>query len=137
MKNVLTQILRPAAVAVALFVLPAIASAESLSSDAAARRLVLTGSTPVKAAGPYVAIGTYQIQVTAKLGAPFARLPDGGWLYPEFFVNGSEVSGTLLVRFNQGRVSELALLSPAMVTALQAAPKSAPEKTLIVAQARR
>jgi hypothetical protein len=139
MKNILTPALRAATLTAALSSLPLFVSASPnpTPADSAAQALVIAGTVPVKAAGPYVEIGTYQIQVSVKLGRPTFRLPDGSWLYGNFSVPDSHAAGFLLVRFNQGRVSELALVSPAVATALLDAPKNAHERILTAAQDRR
>jgi hypothetical protein len=139
MKNILPPTLRAALLTAALFSLPRFVSASPnpAPADSAVQALVLAGTVPVKAAGPYVEIGTYQIQVSVKLGRPAFQLPDGSWLYRNFAVPDSRAAGFLLVRFNQGRVSELALVSPAIATALQDAPKHGHERILTAAQDRR
>ncbi len=71
-------------------------------------------------AGPYVEPGTYQIQVSTALGRPTHLLADGTWLYADFAVEASRARGTLVVRFAQGRVSTLTLVSPSVATALRA-----------------
>jgi len=107
-------------------------SADAAPADRAAQQLALNGSVPIKAAGPYVEVGTFLVQVAAKLGQPSARLPDGAWLYPHYEVNESDAEGTLVVRFVQGRVSELTLVTPAAALAL-AAPKKADGRILVAA----
>lgn len=81
--------------------------------------LAQRGTVLVAGAGPYVEIGTFQIQVAAKLGQPAVKLADGAWFYPHFHVENSDAAGTLLVRFYQGRVSWLALVTPDVALALQ------------------
>ena len=134
MKTILTaSIVRTAALATALLVLPTLAFAnDAAPADRAAQRLALNGSVSIKAAGPYVEIGTYQVQVAAKLGRARAALSDGTWLYPNFAINDSDATGTLVVRFNQGRVSELSLVTPTVATAMSA-PKKAGDKILVAA----
>lgn len=90
--------------------------------DAAARLLAAQGRVPVSAAGRYVEPGTYRIQVATKFGQPDAKLPDGTWLYQGRSIEGSEARGTLVVRFERGRVKELSLVAPAVAAALQARP---------------
>lgn len=124
MKKITVSSLRTAALVAALLLLPAVASAnEPATADRAESLLARRGSIPITAAGPYVEIGTYSIQVAAKLGRPSARLPDGTWLYEKFSVEDSAARGTLIVRFDQGRVSSLVLATPAVVAALRSAPK--------------
>ena len=126
MKTTIASAFRAAALATALGVLPAIASAtNSTPVDRAAQQLALRGSVPVNNAGPYVGIGTYQIQVSGKLGQPSAKLPDGTWLYDHCVIAGSAAEGTLIVCFADGRVSSLALATPSALAALRATPKNA------------
>ena len=100
--------------------------------DAAMQQLTAQGRVPVKAAGRYVEIGTFQVQVSTKLGQPTYRLVDGNWLYENFSVDGSEATGALLVRFARGRVSELALVSRAAVVALRSSPRKGSETILAI-----
>jgi hypothetical protein len=103
----------------ALFLVPSLAIAkDTTASDRAAQVLAATGSVDVKAAGPYVSVGTFRIQVSAKLGRPSDKLADGTWLYRNFAVDGSETTGTLVVRFADGRVEQLALVTPKVATAM-------------------
>jgi hypothetical protein len=133
MKNIIAPALRPVVLAMALLALPVLASASDhpSSADPAVQALSVAGGVPVKSAGPYVEVGTYQIQVTVKLGRPSLTLPDGSWLYRGFAVENSQAAGTLLVRFDHGRVSDLSLISPATVTALLPASRPSPDKTLV------
>jgi hypothetical protein len=96
------------------------AARESSTTDRAIQLLTAHGLVPVHAAGPYVERGTPRVQVAAKLGRPDAILPDGTWLYHDRAIEGSEATGTLLVRFEHKRVSSLALAGPSTVAALQA-----------------
>jgi hypothetical protein len=115
--------LHTAAVAAMLFVTSHASSAESIGvPDSAMERLATSGAVLVKTAGSYVEKGTFRIQVSTKLGRPTTILPDGTWLYENRAVQESNARGTLVVRFNQGRVSELALVTPAVATAMQADP---------------
>ncbi len=66
---------------------------------------------PVQAAGDYVERGTMRIQVATKLGRPNAVTAEGAWIYRNRKVAGTEKRGALLVRFEDGRVSELALIT--------------------------
>lgn len=84
------------------------------------------GAIAVAQAGPYVHRGSYRIQVATKLGSPDAILPDGTWLYRSYAVPESSVDGTLVVRFANGRVSELVLASAQTVSALRSARGSRP-----------
>jgi hypothetical protein len=123
--------LRLTALAATLTLVTASVSAkDNTSTDRATQQLALTGSVPVTAAGPYVQIGTYQVQVSAKLGRAGTVLSDGTWFYPNFTVNDSDAAGTLVVRFNQGRVSEISLVTPTVALAMSA-PKKAGDKILV------
>lgn len=131
MKNVLTSSLRVAAFAVTLFALPA---AFAANPDRAAQALAATGSVRVESVGPDVNVGTYRVQVLAKLGAPTSTLPNGTWLYSDFIADDSAASGTLVVQFRAGRVSELSLASPAVVVALRNEARPSGEKQLVAAR---
>jgi hypothetical protein len=89
---------------------------------------------PVQAAGAHVARGTFRIQVSTKLGRPDLELADGSWLYHGRTIAGSSARGTLVVRFAQGRVSELALVTPAVVAALRADPQRPLGNELVAAK---
>jgi hypothetical protein len=119
MHSSLRTALRLAALAVALVALPAAVSASTIAADPAAQRLGSTGRIDVAAAGPYVEVGTYRIQVSVKLGRAHATLPDGTWLYENYSPENSAARGTLVVRFAGGRVSELFLATPAVVASLR------------------
>ena len=135
MKTTLASALRTAALATTLLALPALASAmNNAATDRAAEMLAVKGSIPVSSAGPYVQAGTFRIQVITKLGRPETTLSDGTLLYPNFSADGSDASGTLVVRFNQGRVSELALVTPTVATAM-VTPKK-PSGRVLVASSR-
>lgn len=123
MKTTLLSSLRTALLASVLST-SALLSAHAAAPDAAQAALSLTGSIAVKAVGPYVEVGSYRIWVSSHLGKPSSTLADGTWLYHNFAADGSEATGTLLVRFNHGRVSELKLVSPAYVAALRATPRA-------------
>ena len=73
---------------------------------------------PVQAVGAYVEPGTMRIQVAVKLGRPDRVTPDGGWVYHHQVVAGTDLRGSLVVRFKEGRVSELVLATPAEVEAM-------------------
>jgi hypothetical protein len=114
---------RPFALAAITFVSLAFSAAPlNAAADSAADRLATTGAVPVKAAGNYVEPGTFRIQVSTKLGRPSRVLADGTWLYENRTLEGTDARGTLVVRFNRGRVSELALVTPSIALALQADP---------------
>jgi hypothetical protein len=96
------------------------ASLASTPTDPAAL-LRAHGALAVDQAGPYVHRGSFRIQVATKLGSPDAILPDGTWLYHSYAVPESAADGTLVVRFANGRVSEIVLASSATVSALRSA----------------
>ena len=132
MKTISAFSLRTVAVAATLFVTSTVFSAESTSVlDPAMERLATTGVIPVKTAGSYVEKGTFRIQVSTKLGRPTTVLPDGTWLYENRTIEESKARGTLVVRFNQGRVSELALVTRAVAMAMQAEPHQPLESYLV------
>lgn len=133
MKTHRTSPLRAAAFVVAALALPVFASA-SAPADRAAALLAHRGAVPVETAGPYVERGTFQIQVAAKLGRPDATLPDGTWLFHDREIEGSAARGTLVVRFDGRRVSSLAIVTPAVVAALRAAPANGETKERIAAR---
>jgi hypothetical protein len=121
MKTNLASLLRSAALASALLVAPAVVLAQNTaaaSTDRAAELLAMRGAIPVKNAGPYVEVGTYRLQVSAKLGDPSAKLSDGTWLYSNIVADESNAAGTLVVSFKQNRVSELKLVTPAVAMAM-------------------
>ncbi len=104
----------------ALLSTTAILSANAATPDTTA----LTGSVAVKAAGPYVQVGSYRIWVSSHLGKPSFVLADGSWLYNNFTSDSNGATGSLLVRFSNGQVSQMKLVSPAIVAALRSAPKA-------------
>ena len=114
------------------FVTARVFAQDNSSADRAAQGLALTGSVLVKNAGPYVEVGTFRIQVAVKLGQPTAKLADGTWLYQHYQVEDSAAAGTLVVRFDQGRVCQLSLITPAVATAMTA-PKRASDRILVAA----
>jgi len=124
--------LRTVAIVASLLVLPAFASANNTApADRAAELLALSGSVPVKNAGPYVETGTFRIQVATTLGRPGAVLADGTWLYPNREIADTDVKGTLVVKFDaKGQVSNLSLVTPAVATAMTA-PLPAAGKILV------
>ncbi len=110
-------------VAAALLAAATLSAAPSVPApDRAAALLATHGRIAVTEAGPFVAPGTFRVQVAAKLGRPDLTLADGTWLYHGHTVADSAARGTLVVRFDGGRVRDLALVTPAVVAALQAAP---------------
>ena len=133
MNHSLHNTFRASAVAAALSLLSVITCAQAAGNGAAdpvALAMNATGSLAVKGAGPYVEIGSFRIWVSSHLGKPRHILADGSWVYQGFAVDNSDIHGALLVSFKQGRVSDLRLVSPAVLTAMLSAPKSA-AKTLI------
>jgi hypothetical protein len=122
MNSHLTSLLRPLTLSVAISLLALTASARGQGADPAAQLLSRHGSIPLTAFGDYVEIGTYAIQVAVKMGAPSSRLSDGTWLYEHRLISNSNAEGTVVVRFNEGRVSSLSLATPATVARLRATP---------------
>lgn len=86
---------------------------------AAADALATRGTISVSAAGRQVQRGTFKIQVSTQLGRPDDILADGTWLYEKRSLAGGRTKGTLLVRFADGRVSDLQFATPAAVAALR------------------
>jgi hypothetical protein len=119
MKTILTPALRLTLLAAALTLATArVAAKEAAPTDRAVELLAGLGQIAVKNAGPYVEIGTYRIQVAVKLGQPAVKLPDGTWLYADISVDHSDAAGTLVVKFHEGRVSQLLLVTPTVATAM-------------------
>lgn len=131
MKSTLaTSLLRAAALA-SFLALPALASPrEAQAADRAAELLTRHGTILVQNAGPYVELGTFQIQVSKALGRPTHRLADGTWLYPNYEVEESRARGTLVLRFEKGRVCALTLVTPAVATAMLA-PRKVSSPTIV------
>jgi len=117
--------LRAAALAAALFVVPAVFAA---NPDRPAEALAANGAVRIDSAGPYVEVGTYRVQVLAKLGSPSATLPDGTLLYSGYGIEDSSARATLVVRFADGRVSQLMLANSDAVVALRTRFRHASEK---------
>jgi len=133
MKTIVISSLRTAALVSALLLVPALAVAkDTVASDPTAQLLATAGTVPVKAAGPYVEVGSYRIHVSAHLGQPSAVLADGTWLYHGFTAVESDAGGTLVVRFEHGQVSQLSLVSPTVETAMLT--NNARAKTLVAAK---
>ena len=118
MNTILVTCCRTAAFASSLLVLSASAK-DTASVDRVSQLLATRGSIPMHAVGPYVEVGTFRIQVSAKLGRPSAQLNEGTWLYENFKAEGTSARGTLIVGFKEGRVSSLSLATPAVVAALR------------------
>ena len=100
-------------------------------TDNAADALRRDGSVNVSTAGPHVAVGTFRVQVAAKLGRPDLTLADGSWLYRGRRVDGSFAQGTLVIRFNDGRVNSLLLATDAVVADLRANPNGRAPNELV------
>ena len=114
--------------------LPAASARTSTATEIAAEQLARNGYVAINAAGPYVEVGTVRIQVMTKLGRPSATLADGTWLYQNQSVGEGDVSGTLVVRFNRGRVSGLSLVTRSVAHAMTT-PRQVPSN-LMAAQGR-
>jgi hypothetical protein len=128
MQALALKITRVAALIAALSSLSLTASANEpsvRSTDIVEQALATTGWLPVKSVGPYVEIGSYRIWVSTHLGKPASILPDGTWVYHGFKTEESNAEGALLVRFKQGRVNDLRLVSAAVLTALSTRPAKA------------
>lgn len=131
MKNILTSALRTSALAATLFALPALVPAKDHApQDRAAQLLAATGSVTVASAGPYVQVGTFRVQVATALGKPTQVLDDGTWLYRNRGLEDSNAAGTLVVRFTQGRVSDLSFVTPAVAAAM-GSPRKPADKALV------
>jgi hypothetical protein len=121
--------------AATLLLIPSTSSASgSAPADRAAQLLASRGIVPVNAAGPYVEIGSYRIQAWTMLGRPYKVLADGTYFYRNFAVDDSAASGTLVVRFDHGRVSQLSLVSHAVETAMLAAPAGTKDQVVIASR---
>jgi len=144
MKSILASVPRAAAVASALLLVSITASGKNTApADSATRLLATSGVVPVEAAWPYCAntltttpvlVGSSRSRVSLTLGRPSEVLADGTWLYRNYSVNESAASGSLVVRFEHGRVAELLLVSPKVETSMLKAPAIAREKTNIVSK---
>jgi hypothetical protein len=131
MKALIPSAFRAVVVLTSLFAVSAHASAKNPApADPAAEQLARAGSVSLKNAGAYVEIGTFAIQVSTKLGRPSVVLPEGTWLYENRQIDGSNATGTLVVRFKEGRVSDLSLVTPAVALAMRE-PKRVQERTLV------
>lgn len=136
MKNALVPSIRRGLIA-ALFSLPLLSAAAAPArgtGDRAAEILASRGSLPATSAGPHVEIGTFRIQVAAKLGRPDATLADGTWLYHRRKALESAAEGTLVICFSGGRVSALSLATPATVATLRAGPRQPDAQDLVAAK---
>lgn len=130
--NVRLPLAIAASLAAAMFFAPSIASAnDNTPADRAAQILAAKGIVSVSEAGPNVELGSYRIQVWTMLGHPYKVLADGSYLYRKFTVDDSTACGTLVVRFDHGKVCQLSLVSPAIETALLTAPANAKVQDLL------
>lgn len=118
MKKLTTPLLASVTLLVALFA-PVAGSAAEAPIDRAAAQLAATGTVSLRQAGAYVSPGTPRIQVSTQLGRPSTRLADGTWLYEGHRIAESHATGTLVVRFKDGRVSQLSLVTEARALALR------------------
>ena len=107
------------------------ASTPETRSDVAAQHLAQHGAVSITRAGPFVAPGTYRVQVSTKFGRPDAILADGTWMYHHRRVEGSDAEGTLVVRFEQNRVISLTLVTPAVATAMRTPSPKHPGNELV------
>jgi hypothetical protein len=128
MKTNSLSIIRIAALAAVLPLIPLVASASDTASrrgDEAQRIMNIAGSLIVQSAGrpdgSYVEIGAWREMVSSHLGKPNVALADGTWLYYNFSVDDSMANGTLVVRFDKGCVSELKLVSQDVANSICAA----------------
>ncbi|HUG11746.1 MAG TPA: hypothetical protein VMM36_12065 [Opitutaceae bacterium] len=134
MNTNIASVLRIAAIVASLTFATAIVSARSNTpADRAAELLAQHGTVHLKAAGPYVQVGTFRIWAEAKLGKPSVRMPDGTWLYRNYEIKGSSAHGTLVVRFDEGRVSGMSLVTRAVETAMLE-PKATPEGVMVASR---
>lgn len=127
-----SSVFRLSTVATVLGLLPSLTSAaDAPAPDQASQLLAVHGTLPLQSAGRHVAPGTLRVQVAAKLGRPDLQLADGSWLYHHQRVNDSEARGTLVVRFEAGRVTSLSLATPAVVAQLRANPNPIAPRELL------
>lgn len=131
--NIASVIRIAAAIAALTLATVAVSATSNTSTDRAAEVLASHGTVNIKAAGPYVEVGTFRIWAEAKLGKPSVKLADGAWLYRNFEIKDSQARGTLVVRFTEGRVSGMSLVTRAVEMAMLE-PKASPEGTLIASR---
>jgi hypothetical protein len=117
--SLLIRSVRPFALSSLLGAASTLSLAATTSDDSAAQLLAKNGTVQVTSVGRFVEPGTFRIQVAQKLGRPDFTLADGTWIYHHRRVNGSDAAGTLVIRFNEGRVSSLSIATPAVVAALR------------------
>jgi hypothetical protein len=122
MKTALTSLL------VVLGVSALSSSALADPKDRASEIMARDGYVAVSAVGQHVEIGTFRVQVAAKLGRPDVVLADGTWIYHRHRIVDSTASGSLVVQFNDGRVSALTLMSAERVAGLQFGPRESTAK---------
>jgi len=118
MKNILIISSFVAALAASAPLANANPAASNSSEAQASLTLAVTGQIAVANVGDHIEAGSYRIWVSSHLGRPDHVLPDGTWLYGNRQVENSNVSGTLAISFQNGRVSAMRLLSPAATIAL-------------------
>lgn len=82
------------------------------------------GVVQMQSAGSLTQIGTAREEIVRKLGRPSEELSDGTWLFRSFAAVDHRVTGTLVIRFTSNRVSDLSVVSPAVLTVLQIMPKN-------------
>ncbi|MBA4136875.1 MAG: hypothetical protein C0518_06120 [Opitutus sp.] len=101
--------------------LPLVASAADRSALPGGFVLINRVEARVHANGDSIGVGDGRINVQLRLGAPTRILPDGSWLYSHYraaATDGREFTGSLVVRFENSRVTALVLADRATVTAL-------------------
>jgi hypothetical protein len=95
----------------------------------------------VNANGNNVTVDTERVMVALRLGSPNAVTADGAWLYYHYVARqGAHAAGqpaTLVIRFRDGRVSQLTLADAATVAALRETPRSPAQPQLLAAAPRR
>jgi hypothetical protein len=102
------------------------------SGDSAAQQMDLTGSVAVESVGPQVKIGSSPKDVSRSLGNPSRVLADGRQIYfRDFWVDHSAAHGSLLVRYSEGEVSELRVVTPMEGVALCGARQDSASSGLI------
>lgn len=116
----------------------ALCSALNLSAAEFAAGEMTVASVPatIQANGDTVAPGATRIAVSLRLGKPGAVLPDGSWVYRGYtgrFGEAATVNGSLIVRFQDGKVSTLSLADRLTVVALSRRPASPTDRQLVAA----
>jgi len=106
--------------------LPTVHASRAEPTDLPAARLRQQGSVQLKQVGPYVERGSYRIHVLSKLGPAAWQLSDGTWLYRNYKADESEARGVLVVRFLDGRVTSLNLVTPERAAEMQTRDKEMP-----------